>query len=200
MLKVTPVVPVAFVLFQELVAAWRDRQRRGLLPRAAAGWSGTLCGLALFLLLVPASLVGWNANLRHLNSWTQWLAHAGQDPTNDSFAGDSTSLRNQSFSNAAHHFGNWAHYCFAGGPSDAGPEQLRLGGQGLLMDAPWARRLVLAIRLVAGCLLLPLGFRLATRRRTSSGERLALAWPAFRRLVISPVARGALLRAVSIRP
>ncbi len=188
-LKFTPVVPVAVVLFQELVAAWRDRRQSGLMPRVAASWAGTLGGLVLFLFLVPASLVGWNANLRHLNSWTQWLIHAGQDPTNDSFTGDGTSPRNQSFSNAAHHLGNLMHYCFAGGPSDVGPEQLRLGGRGLLMDAPWARRLVMAIRLIAAGLLLPIGLRLG-RAGDVLGQAAGFGLACVSTIVISPVARA----------
>jgi hypothetical protein len=188
-LKFTPVVPVAMVLFQELIAAWRDRQRSSLMPRAAAGWAGALAGLALFLFLVPASLVGWNANLRHLNSWAHWLSHARENPANDSFTGDNTSPRNQSFSNAAHHFGNLADYCLAGGPSDLGPQQLRLGGHGLLMDAPWAKRLVLAVQLLAGCLLLPMGFRLG-RADDVLGRATGFGLACVSTLVISPVARA----------
>lgn len=188
-LKFTPLVPVAIVLLQELVAACRDRERSQLLPRAGACSAGTLCGMALFLFLVPACLVGWSANLRHLNSWTQWISHAGEIRTDDSFTGDNTSPRNQSFANAAHHLGNWTHYYFAGGPNDEGPEQLRLGGKGLLMDAPWARRIILAIRLAAGCLLLPMGFRLG-RADDLLGRAAGFGLACVATLVISPVARA----------
>jgi len=183
------VLSLAIVLFQELLAAWRDRECRLPMPRASACSAGTLCGLALFLFLVPACLVGWNANLRHLNSWTQWLAHAGDSRTGDTFTGDGTSPRNQSFANAAHHLGNWTHYYFAGGPNDNGPEQLRLGGKGLMMDAPWARRLVLAIRLAAACLLLPMGFRLG-RADDVLGRAAGFGLACVATLIISPVARA----------
>jgi hypothetical protein len=188
-LKFTPLVPVAIVLVQELVAAWRDPDRRALLPRAGACSAGTLGGLALFLFLVPACLVGWSTNLRHLNSWTQWISHAGEIRTDDTFTGDNTSPRNQSFGNAAHHLGNWVHYYFAGGPNDEGPEQLRLGGKGLLMDAPWARRIILAIRLAAGCLLLPMGFRLG-RADDVLGRVAGFGLACLATLIISPVARA----------
>jgi hypothetical protein len=188
-LKFTPLVPVAVVLFQELVAAWRDRERGTLLGRASAASAGTLGGLALFLFLVPACLVGWNTNLRHLDSWTQWLVHAGDTRINDTFTGDNTSPRNQSFANAAHRLGNWTHYYFADGPNDNGPQQLRLGGKGLLMDAPLARQIVLAIRLIAGCLLLPMAFRLG-RVDDVLGRAAGFGLACVATLIISPVARA----------
>ena len=133
--------------------------------------------------------MGWSANLRHLNSWTEWLSHAGEIRTDDTFTGDNTSPRNQSFANAAHHLGNWTHYYFAGGPNDEGPEQLRLGGKGLLMDASWARQIILAIRLAAACLLLPMGFRLG-RADDVLGRAAGFGLACVATLVISPVARA----------
>jgi hypothetical protein len=107
-LKITPLVPTGFLLCWELAAAWHaERPGRFRLP--AAAMAGTAAGMVLWLLLVPAALVGWRANLAHLDTWWRTIALNAESVSTTDFAGDSTSVRNQSFTNAAHRLGNWTH-------------------------------------------------------------------------------------------
>ncbi len=187
-LKVTPIVPAAVAVGQICLVAWRNGGADAW-KRAAAGSLGTAGGLVCFVLLVPAALVGWQANLHHLDTWWNRVAMRADELIADDFAGNSTSVRNQSLANAAYRLGNWTHYYFAGGPYDEGSEQLRKGGGGLVMSLPWARRTVLAVRVLGGCLLLAVGYRLGRE-----GDKLSLAatfgLACAATLVIFPIARG----------
>ena len=149
-LKITPIVPACVVVGQQLLAAWFAHSR-GAWGQAGAGAFGLAAGMALWLLLVPATLVGWQSNLDHLETWWSTVALRAESISEDDFAGNSTTFRNQSLSNAVYRFGNWTHYYFAGGPHDEGPDQLRRGGPGLLMDAAWIEKPLLAVRALAGC-------------------------------------------------
>jgi hypothetical protein len=187
-LKVSPLVPVGFLLFEQLVAAWFEKRPSGAWPRAGALSSGVACGLLLLLLLVPASLVGWQANLAHLDTWWHTVAVRLEDTTSD-FAGDSSSARNQSLVNATERFGNWIDHCFAGGPNDVDPTKLRDRGVAFLMDAPIVGRTLLVVRLAAALLLLVVAYRVARY-----GDELALAAAygvaGVSTLVLAPIARG----------
>lgn len=187
-LKIIPALPVGVLLLQQCVAAWHRAARRQALAATGAGGAGTLCGLVLGFLIVPAALVGWNANWQHLNSWYGWVAHASERKIDDRFEGDSTSVRNQSLVNAARLAGNWSHYYLGDGPHDLGPEQYRKGGRGLLMESATADTLLLAVRALAGCLLLG-----AAWRSGSAGGPLAQAavfgLACAATLILSPVAR-----------
>src|SRR5262249_6142252 len=127
--KITPVIPVAFLMLQQLALAVRTRSMEPWKLGAAAAF-GTAVGLSVCLLWLPASVVGWQSNLHHLNSWWHKVATNAENVYSDDFAGDSTSARNQSFTNAVHQLGNWTHHTFWNGPDAQGPDQLRLGGHG----------------------------------------------------------------------
>jgi hypothetical protein len=187
-LKIIPALPVGVLLLQQLVASWYRPARRPALIAAASGGAGTLCGLALGFFLIPAALVGWNANWQHLNHWYGWVAHASERKIDDRFEGDSTSVRNQSLVNAARLAGNWAHYYLGNGPHDLGPEQYRKGGRGLLMESATADLLLLATRGVAACLLLAAAWRAGSARDPLARAAVfGLACAAT--LIVSPVAR-----------
>jgi hypothetical protein len=187
-LKITPLIPVCVLLLEPILAAWRRPPRRGAMLAAASGSAGTWCGLMLGLLVVPAMLVGWNANWQHLNHWYSWAAQAGDRKIDDRFEGDSTSVRNQSLVNAARLAGNWAHYRLAGGPHDLGPEQYRKGGRGLLMESAAADTALLAARLAAACLLLAATWRVGrTGAPLAQASVFGLACAAT--LILSPIAR-----------
>ncbi len=187
-LKVTPLVPVGFLLFEQTLAGWFSNRRSGAPQRATALAAGVACGLAMCLLLLPASVVGWRANLTHLDAWWHNVALRFEE-TNSDFAGDSSSMRNQSLTNATERFGNWIDHAFAGGPNDEDPTELRGEGVTFLMDAPIVDHALLGVRVAAGLLLLFVGYRVARR-----GDMLALA-AAFglagvSTLVLARIARG----------
>jgi hypothetical protein len=187
-LKITPIVPVAFLVFVQFVSAWRAASR-DLLRRATACGMGLSCGLIVCVLLVPASLVGWRTNLGHLGTWWRTVAVEAEHSTSDEFAGDSYSRRNQSLCNAVRRLGNWASYCFAGGIHDEGTPEMGPPGTGLAMDSPVVDALLAAARAAALCLLVPLGWRVA-----GSLDHLALAasfaLAGVSTLIVAPIARG----------
>lgn len=63
--KVTPLLPVGFLLLQLLRACSGPADRR----RAVTGVAGVAVGLGLFLFVLPASYLGWQGNLRALATW-----------------------------------------------------------------------------------------------------------------------------------
>ncbi len=186
-LKVTPLVPVAIVLFQQLVVACAAGDRRSI-ARAGATWLGTAGGLALAVLVIPAMLVGWRANLGHLETWVR-LAMRVETSTGDELAGDNYSARNQSFPNAVRRAGNWASYEFAGGVNDEGAPELGPGGAGLLMDNAVVGALLLAGRVAAGLAALAVGYR-AARGGDTLAQLAAFGLACAATLVVFSLARG----------
>jgi hypothetical protein len=187
-LKVAPLVPVGFLVFERMIAAWMGGSQRETLAKPFALAGGVAGGLALFLLVLPAAAVGWNANIAHLKTWWQTVAvHLDDDSTD--FAGDSSSPRNQSLVNATQRLGNWIDYTFDDGPNDEDPSRLRNEGVVFAMDAPAVERTLLVVRLAAGLLLLAAGYRVAR-----SGDALALA-AAFGLACVSTLVLGRIARA-----
>ena len=188
-LKVTPAITVCCVLLGLVVANFRERRRFTLVSPATSCVTGTLLGLVICLFLLPALLVGWRSNLHHLETWTTSVAKNAERSTEGDLAGDSYSVRNQSLTNAACRFGNWAHFCFAGGPPDKGSRPNAEGKRGLIMESPTVEVILRTVCLLEGCLLL-----LAVWRVASSGDPRNLAAifgiGCASTLVIAPIARG----------
>lgn len=160
-------------------------------PLAGPAWvtAGVVVGSLLFALVIPASLIGWQANLKHLSTWYSRVATKVDHERTDKFAGDGSTVRNQSLTNAVHRFGNWAAYQFGKGPDDrlvdtGAPE---LGT--MPMDRPWVNAILLAARGIAAvvvlCAVVALGYR---GDKVSLGFALGLGCVAT--FVVSPVARG----------
>ena len=99
--KLIPALPVGFLVWQRgalaFTTAGPSRRDAG---RAGALGIGALAGAALFLVLIPAAFLGWDANLRHLATWTRKVVTNPDAGNEAKFHIDSTS--NQSFTNAAH--------------------------------------------------------------------------------------------------
>lgn len=229
-LKIVPLLPVAFLLFWELLESlrgWRNPTAISARPpsRSIASWHGNsngtssqttesqtadavrfllpstppqrrflfstlgvACGLGLFLFIVPAAMVGWNANLRHLNTWAQFMLTKADDGGMDPRSGNSHSARNQSLGNALYRLGNFGNHLLAYGPDDRLVE--RFDAPKMVMDTPLAKQLVLAVRATLLLALLALAVQLAR----ADGNRLNLAvgftLACAAMLMVSPVARG----------
>lgn len=185
-LKVTPALPALAA-----VAAWGEARRRAGRPSLAlAGWSGLLAGAALFLCLVPAAILGWNANLRHLQTWTRSVVGMAVEVDPASSLETPFTLRNQSLSNAAYRCGNWISYALFGGPDDRLVDAVPVPtDRPLLMESPRMERFVLAMRLVLTTLLAAAAWRAATLARPLDLAALfGLACTAS--LILSPMSRG----------
>jgi hypothetical protein len=144
----------------------------------------------LFAVLIPASLLGWQANLKHLHTWYERVATKADHDRTDQFAGAGSTIRNQSLTNAIQRFGNWAAFEFAGGPDDRLLDQVRLPELGTMpMDRPAVHAALLGARGLAGLALLAAVVVLGCRGdHLSLGFVLGLGCVAT--LVVSPVARG----------
>jgi hypothetical protein len=104
-------------------------------------------------------------------------------------AGDSYSKRNQSLANAVCRLGNWAHYCFAGGPHDDGSPPDVNGHRGLLMESPIVDRVMRVVRIIEACLLGWVCFRVG-RRQDRLGDASVFGLACASTLVIGAIARG----------
>lgn len=195
-LKLTPLLPVACVLFVCIVSGWSSAFRRsafendclkaGRQRRAIWSTAGCAAGAVLFFLLIPAGLVGWDKNLHYLATWHEKVATKVTDVRTDDFAEKVDSPRNQSLANAVYRCGNWIAYEFAGGPYDA------LAGKehGLMpMDAPLVSNLLLVVRCLALVMLLCVAVRAGLSANPLLGA-VALGLSSVATLVVSPVARG----------
>jgi len=185
--KITPILPVAYLLVQQTIAAWYSPARSIDIKRVLSGGTGVTGGLVLYFLLIPAALVGWQANCGHLHTWWNIVGRNADNPGYDQFAGNSHSMRNQSLLNAAYLFGNWADYSFGGGPDDRVAETATEPAN-LAMEAPWVGRALLAVRLAIATFVAWLAFSLGTKgnvARHAAGFGVATAAT----LVIAPIAR-----------
>jgi hypothetical protein len=205
-LKLTPILPVGFVLFQQFALVFSAGERDRLIRRAVSSSLGILIGGLLFFLIVPGVFVGWSANLRHLHTW--WLQRVvigtdlGADRRFDvrsvrnqsmsnavSRFGDFRSVRNQSMSNAVSRFGRWISHAVAGGPDDrlfggwASPARQAPMGESIVAVA------IIAVRLALLAMLLISGFWLS-RGGDAIGQAAAFGLACALTLLISPVSWG----------
>ena len=99
--KLIPALPVGCLVLQQWAAVFAaGRDRNSTVARALASTSGLAVGAIVFLLLLPASFLGWDANLGHLNTWARKVATNQDVGKVHGFHFDS--LANQSLTNATH--------------------------------------------------------------------------------------------------
>lgn len=215
-LKIVPALPVGFLLFmllmETLAQAWshlKDLARAGIrIPawlspqvesprspdrirfatRFTASSLGFVLGLILFFLAVPAVLVGWNANLHHLDTWGRFMLTKADNGGMDPRSGNSHSARNQSLQNAAYRLGNFGSHLFAGGPDDRLVE--RFDAPRMAMDSPASDLCLFFSRAVLATALLALGVRLARKPGNKLNIAMGLALSLVTMLAVSPVARA----------
>jgi hypothetical protein len=98
--KLVPSLPVAFLLCQRWSAVVKPRTGSRPWAQSIALTAGLSAGFLLFVLAIPASLVGWRPNLDYLSEW-----HA-RVVTNERVGADKNfnihSYRNQSLANAVY--------------------------------------------------------------------------------------------------
>jgi hypothetical protein len=99
-IKLVPSLPVAFLLLERWSAVARPRSGQRPWAQATALTAGVAAGLLLFVLAIPASLVGWRANIDYLHHWHARIV------TNERVGADNNfnihSYRNQSLANAVY--------------------------------------------------------------------------------------------------
>jgi hypothetical protein len=202
-LKLTPALPAAMLLAVLALAAIRSGWLRRRVECASGAVFGSVAGLALFFLLLPAAAVGWNANLHHLHTWV------GKVVFNHDLGGENDlsyrSVRNQSLVNAASRLGNWTAYVFFGGPNDEPSEsaapQSQIGNGNMAgsdisshvssapqlpMEKPFPRRALMAARLGLLALLAAVGWR-AAAAGTALDIAAAFGMACIASLLVSPL-------------
>jgi hypothetical protein len=176
--KLVPSLPVAFLLFQRwsgvAFAAGGRRPWRG----ATALTAGILTGAFIFLLAIPASLIGWKANLTYLRVWHARVV--ANDRIGPSANFNIHSERNQSLTNAVYLLTkSTAGATSTNARSKAQPDRPeRMVHRGVLIVIG----LILALLLAAG---------LALRRRTDPlAEATAYSLGIHATLLVSPLSWG----------
>jgi hypothetical protein len=188
-LKATPLLPVAFILTQRMIAACYS-PRPGLeLARCGGSCSGTVCGLVMLLFVVPAAVTGWHGNLHQLSTWWNDVAMHEENALDERFAGDNTTDRNQSLTNATHHFGNWLlGYLQVGRVTDEQKRPVH-GARALLGNTRIINLLLVAVRGAVVVLLFLLGYRMA-RAQDWLGQTAAFSLAYLATLIICQIARA----------
>ncbi|HEV3136866.1 MAG TPA: glycosyltransferase family 87 protein, partial [Pirellulales bacterium] len=188
-IKITPLLPVGFLLLQQLVAAWNAHERAAALARWKACAAGNVVGLVLCFLIVPAAWIGWRANLHHLGTWwTSVAVHADAVDT-AYFAPDVSTVRNQSFTNAVLQLGNWTSYRLGWQTESEAIQEVFSGRLNLWTGVPIVSALVLAVRTFAGLLLLVVGYRMG-RANEPVGQAAGFGLACVSILIVARVARA----------
>jgi hypothetical protein len=156
--------------------------------RFAGSTLGFALGLVLFFLIVPAMLVGWNANLHHLDTWGRFMLTKADNGGMDPRSGNSHSARNQSLQNAAYRLGNFAAHVVFAGPDDRLVENF--DAPKMAMDSPASDRFLFLSRAMLGLALLALGVRLARQPGNKLNMATGFALSCVTMLAVSPVARA----------
>jgi hypothetical protein len=193
-IKIVPILPIALLLLIQLAGYIRERSRQPAVARLlgrqwAVSTASVGLGLLLFFLLIPAVLIGWSDNLRHLDTWTHLvLVSAGDSTATPGFEKDTHSVRNQCLGNALYRLGNFGAYIVAGGPEDPLVDDDNPPPR--MMDAASVNTCLLFVRLTLLFALMLVGIRLAQSgdARLAQAAGFGLACAAM--LVISPVSRN----------
>lgn len=179
-IKLTPALPVAAFLLGRLARSLREKESWLFLGPAA----GVTCGALVWLMLLPAALVGWRANAEHLQTWSRTVLFGGRDDPDPQ--SNPHGARNQSLANAVYRCGNFVLARLGAAPDDRLIDHPDHQGQRTPMDAAWIRWALHGVRLVFLVLLV-----LLARRTAGAGGELALfGWACALSLVLSPVSRG----------
>jgi hypothetical protein len=192
--KLIPALPVGFLIWQRLVAAIRAGRDRCALERAGVLSLGVIAGGLLFVLAIPALALGWNANLRHLETWTHKVV-TNVDPGQESkFHIDSAT--NQSFANASHLLASHLRTIHPDDPAllvlrfAKTPEELRWAQDTATANLRRADRTTERIvrGTVIAMLALLLGLGIAPARDDRLGQAAAFGLACLAMLLVSPVA------------
>ena len=99
-IKLVPSLPVVFLLIQRWSAVAKPHSEPRPWAQATTLTAGVFTGVLLFVLAIPASLIGWCANLGYLDDWRARIV------TNERVGPDANfnihSYRNQSLANAVY--------------------------------------------------------------------------------------------------
>jgi len=188
-IKVTPILPLAVIIASMTVTAIGTRERRQAWLRAGAVSGGAALGMLLFFVLVPAAILGWEANVRHLQRWLGDIAVKANDHSGADRTGNTRTVRNQSLGNAVFRSGNFVAFQLGLGPDDRAADDGNLPHGVLPMDSPTVERILLMIRL--GLLgLLGLALLMTAWRRDTLAIACVWGMASAATLLVVPIGRA----------
>ena len=189
-LKLTPLLPVGFLVLQFMARGLIHRRRAERdLGRAAGVGIGIICGVSALLFLVPAAIIGWQANLDTLQRFQQLKMGKINDYRAADLSGNTRTLRNQSLSNAVIRLGNFIGFEFFGGADDRLIDRDGSQSPPMLMDDPVVEKILLILRVALVALLLAVGLMtVAWGDALAQAAAFCLACTAA--LIVSPISRG----------
>jgi len=189
-LKLTPLLPAGILLLLLAGRVLRGPLSDGKpLKRVTTVSGGMLAGALLLVLVVPASLVGWQDNLRYIKTFAmERVVKMGDGEAADP-AGNSRTGRNQCLANATIRLGNFISYQFLGGADDRMIDGDPSKCPPMIMDDPGVRYVLIAARGALVGLLLLAG-ALSVGRRDTLAQATVFALACAVTLVVSPIGRG----------
>ena len=98
--KLVPALPVVFLLGQQWLSVLFPARGARPWSRAIASTAGVSTGAILFLLLIPASIIGWHKNIDYLHVWQKQVVTNKRVGPEASF--NVHSYRNQSLANGVY--------------------------------------------------------------------------------------------------
>ena len=143
-LKISPALPASVLVGGMAFVALRsqDKSIRPFFVRSIAVFSGLAVGLAVGIWILPASVVGWERNQTYLETWRRDVLVRTNQLSNDPFAGDSHSRKNQSPMNGVWLLGNTIlRVENAGDPTSSETT--------LPMDLPLGKKLQTGVRVIS---------------------------------------------------
>jgi hypothetical protein len=196
-IKLTPLLPVGFLAIAVAAAAWWTRKNystalacgvgRSPVNLAAATIAGQGIGLALFVFVVPAVLIGHQENVRHLRTWVDRVAANDTVGLDNDF--NARSKRNQSLSNGVRRLGNRLAYAAGVGPDDQLVDDLTNQAVPMPMEARAVDGALKVALAASVALLLAAGWRVS-RRDDKLGLVALFGMACQATLVVSPLSWG----------
>lgn len=181
-LKISPALPTVILIGGLVLMTTRMYRsaRTSTILRPCSAAFGLVIGLVIGIWILPASIVGWHQNQMNLETWRRQVLARTNDLSNDPFAGDSHSTKNQSPMNGFWLLGNTL----------MSKEQFRYGTRGLSpMDMPSGRFVLTTVRCVS-IVLTAVALLAILWRGGSSSLLVAFALANAATLLVLPIARG----------
>ncbi len=185
-LKLSPALPATALIggLVFLALRKRDQSSAAMLKRALTATFGLIAGLVVGIWILPASVVGWERNQTYLATWQRDVFARTNELSNDPFAGDSHSTKNQSPMNAFWLLGNsLLRVNIVEGPTHSNPENSDP------MEQPWGKQVLYGVRVVSilatGIVLLAILWR-----GNANALLVAFAVANAATLLVVPIARG----------
>jgi hypothetical protein len=176
--KLVPALPVVFLLCQLWARVLFPEGGRRALRKGTASTAGVATGTFLFLLAIPASLIGWDKNIHYLKDWHGRVVANEHVGPRSNF--NIHSFRNQSFANAVYLWSETTRQWSEAGRETKAPRGRpeRIVHPGVRVGIGFVLTLLLAVTVLVG------------RRNNPLDQATAYGLACCATLVVSPLSWG----------